>query len=238
MKTAALYARVSSDRQKEEQTIASQTSALRAYAAEHEYLVPDGCACSKTRAGAAEPSSAQGWSVFAISRPRDKSTRCWSTRPTDSVASTPIRCFTKAGPPVAHARVSRGAASILPEHRTAMLGAVRGVRARLYYQRQSLWELGPAAEGWLTEVIHRRPTQWRQDVEHCFTLLQEHGPERLLTAFSAGVRQRAIGAEYVAARLRGLAAARREPRRVSRSDVEQGGRYLAIPLNRVSEAAR
>ena len=42
MKTAAIYARVSSDRQKEEQTITSQTSALRAYAAEHGYLVPDG----------------------------------------------------------------------------------------------------------------------------------------------------------------------------------------------------
>ncbi len=42
MQTAAIYARVSSDRQKEEQTIASQTSALRAYAAEHGYLVPEG----------------------------------------------------------------------------------------------------------------------------------------------------------------------------------------------------
>ncbi len=42
MKTAAIYARVSSDRQKEEQTITSQTSALRAYAAEHDYLVPEG----------------------------------------------------------------------------------------------------------------------------------------------------------------------------------------------------
>ena len=42
MKTAAIYARVSSDRQKEEHTIASQTSALRVYAAAHEYVVPDG----------------------------------------------------------------------------------------------------------------------------------------------------------------------------------------------------
>jgi site-specific DNA recombinase len=41
VKTAAIYARVSSDRQKEEQTITSQTSALRAYAAEHGYLVPE-----------------------------------------------------------------------------------------------------------------------------------------------------------------------------------------------------
>jgi tRNA-specific 2-thiouridylase len=48
----------------------------------------------------------------------------------------------------------------------------------------------------------------------------------------------AIGAEYVAARLRGLDAERGEPRRASRSDVEQGGRYLAIPLRGVAEGAR
>jgi site-specific DNA recombinase len=41
MKTAAIYARVSSDRPKEEHTIASQSSALRAYAAAHEDVVPD-----------------------------------------------------------------------------------------------------------------------------------------------------------------------------------------------------
>ena len=149
-----------------------------------------------------------------------------------------VEIVTKAGPPVPHPRVPRGATSMLPEHRTAMLGAVRGVRARLYYQRQSLWELGPAAEAWLTELIHRRPSQWRQDVEHCFTLLQEHGPARLLAAFTAGVRQHAIGAEYVVARLHGLDAERSEPRRRSRNDVEQGGRYLAIPLRSVSEGAR
>src|SRR5262249_31090808 len=45
MKTAAIYARVSSDRQKEEQTIASQTSALRECAREHAYVVSDGYVC-------------------------------------------------------------------------------------------------------------------------------------------------------------------------------------------------
>src|SRR5439155_10111362 len=45
--------------------------------------------------------------------------------------------------------------------RPAMLDTVRGGRARLYFQRQSLWELGPVAEAWLTELIHRRPAQWR-----------------------------------------------------------------------------
>jgi site-specific DNA recombinase len=39
-KPAAIYARVSSDRQKENQTIASQTAALREYAESHGYLVP------------------------------------------------------------------------------------------------------------------------------------------------------------------------------------------------------
>jgi transposase len=149
-----------------------------------------------------------------------------------------VEIVPKAGPPVPHPRVPRGSMSILAEHRSAMLGAVRGVRARLYYQRQSLWELGPAAEAWLTELIHRRPGQWRQDVEHCFTLLQEHGPERLLAAFAAGIRQHAIGAEYVVARLRGLDAERGEPRRASRSHADEGGRYLAIPLRSVSEGAR
>src|SRR5262245_11315499 len=39
-KAAAIYARVSSDRQKENQTIASQTAALKQYAESHGYLVP------------------------------------------------------------------------------------------------------------------------------------------------------------------------------------------------------
>ena len=41
-KPAAIYARVSSDRQKENQTIASQTAALTEYAESHGYLVPAG----------------------------------------------------------------------------------------------------------------------------------------------------------------------------------------------------
>jgi len=41
-KLAAIYARVSSDRQKEDKTIASQTSSLQEYAQTHEYTVPAG----------------------------------------------------------------------------------------------------------------------------------------------------------------------------------------------------
>ena len=39
-KPTAIYARVSSDRQKENHTIASQTAALLAHASEHGYAVP------------------------------------------------------------------------------------------------------------------------------------------------------------------------------------------------------
>ena len=38
--SAAVYARVSSDRQRDQETIASQTAALQAYAAAHDYVVP------------------------------------------------------------------------------------------------------------------------------------------------------------------------------------------------------
>ena len=40
MKTTAIYARVSSDKQREENTIASQTAALVVVAREHRFAVP------------------------------------------------------------------------------------------------------------------------------------------------------------------------------------------------------
>src|SRR5215472_15749257 len=41
MKAAAIYARVSSDKQKDDNTIASQTAALRAFALDRGFSVPD-----------------------------------------------------------------------------------------------------------------------------------------------------------------------------------------------------
>ena len=111
-----------------------------------------------------------------------------------------VEIVTTTGTAVRHARTAE-ATSIRPEHRAALLHAVRGVRGKLYFQRQSRWELGPAAEAWLTELVHRRPTQWRRDVEACFPLLQDYGPEPLRAAFAWGVRHGAIGAEYVRTRL-------------------------------------
>jgi hypothetical protein len=113
-----------------------------------------------------------------------------------------IEIVTKAGLAVPHPRLEApGAASILPEHRAPMVDAVRGGRAKPYDQRQSLWELGPPAERWLTELVHRRPAGWRPDVEACFELLQDYGPQPLLDAFAWGVRHHAVGAEYVRTQL-------------------------------------
>jgi transposase len=107
-----------------------------------------------------------------------------------------VEILTKSGELVRHPRTA-DRASLLPEHRAAMLDSVRGGRGRLYFQRQSLWELGAPAEAWLTELIHRRPSQWRHDVEDCFALLQDYGAVPLRHAFAWGVEHGAIGAEYV-----------------------------------------
>jgi hypothetical protein len=111
-----------------------------------------------------------------------------------------VEILTKTGELVRHPRTA-ARASLLPEHRAAMLDSVRGGRGRRYFQRQSLWELGADAEAWLTELIHRRPARWRHDVEECFTLLQDYGAAPLHHAFAWGVDHGAIGAEYVRTQL-------------------------------------
>ena len=60
MKVAAIYARVSSDKQKEENTIASQTAALVAFARDQDYSVPMN-GFSKIEATAAPISSGPVW---------------------------------------------------------------------------------------------------------------------------------------------------------------------------------
>lgn len=117
-----------------------------------------------------------------------------------------VEILTKTGALVRHPRTAERA-SLLSEHRAAMLDSVRGGRGRLYFQRQSLWELGATAEAWLTELIHRRPARWRHDVEDCFTLLQDYGPAPVRHAFAWGVEHGAIGAEYVRTQLARTAAA-------------------------------
>ena len=82
MKTAAIYARVSSDQQREDNTIASQTAALKEFAAARGFEVPEDWVFEDAGYSGASPGSARAWNGSATSRPRVTSRRCWSTRPT------------------------------------------------------------------------------------------------------------------------------------------------------------
>ena len=106
-----------------------------------------------------------------------------------------------------HERDSEGGSErFLPGHRAAMLATVSGHRAKLYFKRQQLLELGVDAEALLTEIVHRHPRTWRGEVEILFDLLQSFGEQRLYEAMQAAVERRLYGAHYVASILeRGVA---------------------------------
>ena len=81
MPVAAIYARVSSDKQREENTIASQTAALIEFARSRGYQVPTEWVFEDegySGASLVRPGS----SGYAISRRKVRSRRCWCMRPT------------------------------------------------------------------------------------------------------------------------------------------------------------
>jgi len=107
---------------------------------------------------------------------------------------------------VVHDRDDSGKDRFLPGHRAAMLATVSGQRAKLYFKRQQLLELGVDAEAFLTEIVHRHPRTWRGEVEILFDLLQSFGEQRLYAAMQAAVAKRLYGASYVVSLLeRGVA---------------------------------
>ena len=87
--------------------------------------------------------------------------------------------------------------SSLAEHRAAMVAAVSGKRGKRYLKRQQLLELGEPAMRYLTEIVHRRPREWFQDVDRLHQILQSHGPEVLRRAMEEGLKQHIFGAFYV-----------------------------------------
>jgi hypothetical protein len=99
-------------------------------------------------------------------------------------------------------RPVNGRLSVRPEQRGALL-AKRG--ARPYLQRELL-RLCPAAEWVLTELRHRRPDLWEDDVARLYALLGEFDELALAAAFAEAARQRLVGPEYVEAILRGQVA--------------------------------
>jgi transposase len=88
--------------------------------------------------------------------------------------------------------------SVLPEHRAQRVAAASGKRAKRYMQREHLLGIGRIALEYLTELTHRRPRVWIQDVDRLHELLQRHGDDALRGAFERGLREQAIGAEYIA----------------------------------------
>jgi transposase len=88
--------------------------------------------------------------------------------------------------------------SVLPEHRAQRVAAASGKRAKRYMQREHLLGVGRVALEYLTELTHRRPQVWIRDVDRLHELLQRHGDEALRGAFERGLREQAIGAEYIA----------------------------------------
>ena len=63
--------------------------------------------------------------------------------------------------------------------------------------RQQLLELGEPAIRYLTEIVHRRPRQWYEDVDRLHQILQSHGPDVLRRAMEEGLKQQIYGAFYV-----------------------------------------
>jgi hypothetical protein len=103
-----------------------------------------------------------------------------------------------------HARLfGRKQKSLLPEHRSAMVAMVSGKHGKRYLKRQHLLELGEAALTYLTEIVHRRPRSWYDDVDRLHELLERRGDAPMRQAIAAALAEESFGWEYVAAHLRG-----------------------------------
>jgi transposase len=97
-----------------------------------------------------------------------------------------------------HARVPEcGRTRFHPEHRTARLAKVAGERGRLYLKRQELLELGPVAETFLTEIVHRHRFTWKAEVEELHGALLAHGPAAVQRSLAAAATQRLYAARHV-----------------------------------------
>jgi transposase len=97
-----------------------------------------------------------------------------------------------------HARLlERNAVSSLAEHRASALALITGKRGRNYLKRQHVFEVGPASEPFLTELVHRNPRGWYTDIDRLHTLLQKHGADTLHRALRAAIDVDRIDVAYV-----------------------------------------
>lgn len=97
-----------------------------------------------------------------------------------------------------HGRVpEQGKDSIHPEDRAARLAQVSGKRGRLYLKRQEILDLGPAAEAFFTEIVHRHRFTWPSEVEQLHAALVQHGPAALHRALAIAHERELYGAPHV-----------------------------------------
>lgn len=96
-----------------------------------------------------------------------------------------------------------GKRSVLPWQREELTSKPG---ARPYLKRDLLLGLCPAATWCLTEIRHRRPNRWEDEVARLYELLGEFEEAALRDAFIEAGRRGLAGAEYVEAILRGQAA--------------------------------
>ena len=87
--------------------------------------------------------------------------------------------------------------SWLAEHRAAMISAVSGKRGKRYLKRQQLLELGEPALRYLTEIVHRRPRDWFNDVDRLHQILQNRGPEALQCAMEEALKQQIFDPSFI-----------------------------------------
>lgn len=87
-----------------------------------------------------------------------------------------------------------------------VLTLLHGERKRNYYQRECILALGAHAAVFLENLIHARGNGgWVREVARIFTLLEEHGPDRLRAALAACVAQERHDVFAVEAALKGVA---------------------------------
>jgi transposase len=96
-----------------------------------------------------------------------------------------------------------GEGSMLSVHRAAMVAAVSGKRGKRYLKRQQILDLGPIALDYLTEIVHRRPKHWIQDVDRLHEILLTCGSHALTQAMEQCLREELFGASYVERSLQG-----------------------------------
>lgn len=87
-----------------------------------------------------------------------------------------------------------GKSSILHEHAEELFQSKRG---KPYIQRQLLWDLAPIVEPYLTELVHRLPLAWADDIEATYELYKRIGRRDLLAAIELAIESRCFGSEYL-----------------------------------------